>query len=75
MISCSGLTVVNSDTAGVTGVTDDTALVTCNSGYVDSVSGASSFTATCSASSSVGGVSEWTGVNTCDGMLFFALSE
>ena len=69
VIDCAGLTVVNSGTADASGVTGATVTVTCNDGYVGSTSNSNSFTATCSAHQTDGGISEWTGVETCNGML------
>ena len=66
VIDCAGLTVANSGTADASGTTGATVTVACNDGYVGSDSSSSSFTATCSGQDS--GVSEWTGVETCDGM-------
>ena len=68
--SCGALIVVDSDESdGLTsGVTTDTVLVTCADGYSASVSGDSPFTVSCDASGV--GTSAWTGLETCDGILF-----
>ena len=66
--SCGALTVADSDESdGLTsGVTTDTVLVTCATGYESSAGGAT-FTASCDGF--LAGTSTWTGVETCDGIL------
>ena len=69
MIACAGLTVPNSGTSDVTGTTGETETVICNAGYA-TVNGATTYTATCSASTTAPGASEWTGVEACVGIFF-----
>ena len=64
-VDCPALTVANSDTSGVVVSTTGTRSVGCSNGY--SSSSGDSFVSTCSGSSP--GVSTWTNVLTCDGML------
>ena len=66
-VSCPSLTVSQSDTSNVNGLTFDTRIVNCNDGYEEPNSGGSSFIAVCAGTAP--GQSFWSNVLTCQGIL------